>query len=105
MSENVPNHRVKELIDECPMNTTECKKELSEFMGMNIRNIQWYYTGDIKNLKGDVAVKFLEFFNSKRHPDLDPLNFRDIYVSKISLTDDEIASEYGLVESNDNLNK
>lgn len=103
MSNTAPTHRVKELIDACPMNTMEAKKELARFSGLGLRTIQLYYSGDITNIKSDVAIKFLAFFNSKREEYLRKLQISDIIVDEATLSKNAIASNLGLVQKNDNL--
>jgi len=101
MSMRKPNHRVKDLIDQCPRNTVDVKKELAIFIGLSIRTIDLYYTGKNTNLSRQRAVDFLKYFNKERLSGTKKIRLIDIYDVQEDVQTSEIMDALNLQSVNE----
>lgn len=58
-------HRIKELIDSAPKNTTIVKKELAEKLGVHITTVHRYYVDDSVQIELPKALLIAEYFGVK----------------------------------------
>lgn len=96
MAKKTANHNVRQLIDKCPMSTTDTKKQLAKFSGLSLRAIQKYYSGDTVTLSIENAHLFLRFFNAHREEYLRKLQLHDIFIEHNVVDTDKIVSDLNL---------
>lgn len=81
ITKNKPQHRIGQVFEELVGHTVELKLLFIDTYGMDKHKLHRYCSGSKMHLSHPDAVQFLEFFNSKRHPDRNVYTLEELYLS------------------------
>jgi hypothetical protein len=89
-AKNRPEHRIGDLFHSCIGKPSDLINLFSTTYNVKLRRVYRYYSGENKTLSHEMATKFLEFFNTHKHPNANAITLDKLYVKTSNKIQDPI---------------